>query len=85
MENTNAFTNKLRVVPDDHVIYINIRSFNMQHREIFDFVHKWLRNFIKSLGCEIHQNVKPCYIFITGEVGVGKFHLVKTMYMYVVM
>ena len=31
------------------------------------------------------RNVQPCYIFMTGGAGVGKFHLVKTMYMYVVM
>ena len=38
--NTNAFTNLLRVVPGDNVINKNIRSLNMQQREIFNFVHK---------------------------------------------
>ena len=38
--NTNAFTNQLRVVPDDDVINKNIRSLNIQQREIFNFVHK---------------------------------------------
>ena len=79
--NTNAFTNQLRVAPDDNVINKNIRSLNMQQREIFNFVHKWSRDFIKSLGCKIHQNVKPFYIFITGGAGVGKSHLIKTIYM----
>ena len=53
----------------------------MQQREIFDFVHKWSKYFIKSLGCKIHRNVKPFYIYITGGAGVGKSHLIKTIYM----
>ena len=67
--NTNAFTNQLRVIPDDNVINKNIRSLNMQQREIFNFVHKWSRDFIKSLGCKIHQHVKPFHISITVEQG----------------
>ena len=79
--NTNVFTNQLRVVPENNVINKNIRSLNMQQREIFNFVHKWSRDFIKSLGCKIHQNVKLFYVFITGGAGVGKSHMIKTIYM----
>ena len=75
--NTNPFTNQLRVVPDDNVITENIRSLNMKQRKIFNFVHKWSRDFTKSLGCKIHQNVKPFCIFITGGAGVAKSHLIK--------
>ena len=53
----------------------------MQQREIFNSVHKWSRDFIKSLRCKIYQNVKLFYIFITGGLGVGTFHLIKTIYM----
>ena len=38
--NRNAFTNQLRVAPDDNVVNKNIRSLNMQEREFFNFVHK---------------------------------------------
>ena len=79
--NTNVFTNQLRVVPENNVINKNIRSLNMQQREIFNFLHKWLRDFIKSLGCKIHQNVKPFYTFITDGAGVRKSHLIKSIYM----
>ena len=40
-----------------------------------------VERFIKSLGCKIHQNVKPFYIFITGGTGVRKSHLIETIYM----
>ena len=39
--NRNTSTNQQRVIPDDK----NIRSLNMQQREMFDFVHKWWRDF----------------------------------------
>ena len=52
--NTNVFTNQLRMVLDENVINKNIRSLNMQQREVFNFVHKWLRGFMKSLGCKVH-------------------------------
>ena len=77
--NTNA--NQLRVIPDDNVISKNIRSRKMQQRRISNFVHKWSRDFIKSLGSIIHQDVKRFYIFITGRTGVRKSRLIKAIYM----
>ena len=60
------------MVADDNVLNKNIRPLNMQQREIFNFVYKWSRRFIKSLGCIF-------YIFIRGGAGVGKSHLIKTI------
>ena len=77
--NTNA--NQRRVIPDDNVISKNIRSRKMQQRRISNFVHKWSRNFIKSLGSIIHQDVKRFYIFITGRTEVRKSRLIKAIYM----
>ena len=72
---------KLRVVPDDYVINKNIRSLKKQEREIFNLVHKWSKDFIKILGCKLHQNVKPFYMFIMGGTGVRKSRLIKTIYL----
>ena len=69
------------MVAQYNVINKSISSLNMQQRELFNFVHKWSRDFIKSLCCKIHQNVKPFLIFITGGARVGKSHLIKTTYM----
>ena len=67
------------MLPDDNVINENNSSFNMQQREIFNFVHKWFEDSFKSLVCKINQNVKPFYIFIMGGAEVGKSHLKKSI------
>ena len=78
--NTDSLTNQVRVVPDN-VINENIRSFNMQQREVSNFVHKCPRDYIKSLGCKIRLNIKPFYIFIACRADVRKPHLIKTIHM----
>ena len=47
--NTNSLKNQVTAVPDN-IINENIRSFTLQQREVFDFVHKWSRDYIKSFG-----------------------------------
>ena len=46
--NANSLTNQVRVVPEN-VINENIISLNMQQSEVFNFVYKWSRDYIKSL------------------------------------
>lgn len=46
--NANSLTNQVRVVPEN-VVNENIISLNMQQSEVFNFVYKWLRDYIKSL------------------------------------
>ena len=71
-------SNKLPAIPD--VINENIRSLNMKQREVFNFIHKWSRDYIKSLCRTVIEKVKSFYIFITGSAGVGKSHLTKTIF-----
>ena len=53
----------------------------MQQREVFNFVYKWSRYYIKGSGCKIRRNIKSCYILITGGAGVRKSQLIKTIHM----
>ena len=77
--NKNSSTNQVRVVADN-VINENIRSLNIEQREVLNFAHKLSRDYIKSLGCKIRRNIKSVCIFITGGAGVAKSHLIKTIH-----
>ena len=57
--------NNLPEIPDI-IINENIRSLNMKQREVFSFIHKWSRNYVKSLRCKVIKRVKSLHIFITG-------------------
>ena len=47
--NNNLMSNKLRLRPviPDNIINENIRSLNMKQREVFNFIHKCSRDYIK--------------------------------------
>ena len=65
----------------DDVISEHIRSLNDEQRKNFDVLHKWSRDYIKSLRSRTIQILNPFHLFITGGGGVGKSHLIKTIYM----
>ena len=50
--NNNLISNKLPVIPDN-IINENIGALNMKQREVFNLIHKWSRNYIKSLRCKV--------------------------------
>ena len=52
----NLMSNKLPVI-SDNIINENIRSLNMKQREVFNFIHKWSRGYIKSLHWKVIKNV----------------------------
>ena len=69
--NKNLMCNKLPAI-SDNIINENIRSLNMKQREVFNFLHKWSRDHIKSLRCKVIKKVKSLLIFITDGAGVRK-------------
>ena len=48
----------------DNVINKNIRSLNMQQKEIVIFVPKWSRDFIKSLGWKKRIEMLNHFIYL---------------------
>ena len=60
--NNNLMSNKLPAIPGN-IINENMRSLNMKQREVFNFMHKWSRDYIKSLHCKLIKKVKSFHIF----------------------
>ena len=65
----------------DSAISENICSLNAKQQQLFEVIHKWSRDYMKNLSSKTIKNIKPFYIFLTGGAGVGKSHLIKTIYM----
>ena len=61
--NNNLMSNKLPAIPDN-IIKGNIRSLNMKQREIFNFIHKWSRDYIRSFRCKV---IKKCLMPQRGD------------------
>ena len=50
--NNNLMSNKLPAI-SNNIINENIRSLDMKQRELLNFIHKWPRDYIKSLRCKV--------------------------------
>ena len=50
--NNNLMSNKLPAI-SSNIINENIRSLDMKQRELLNFIHKWPRDYIKSLRCKV--------------------------------
>ena len=67
------------LVRDDE-INANIQSLNVQQRQVFDFVYSWAKETVKQKSSVKPNLVKPFNLFLSGSGGVGKSHLIKTIY-----
>ena len=67
------------LVSDDEV-NSNIQSLNVQQRQVFDFVYSWAKETVKQKSSVKPNLVKPFNLFLSGSSGVGKSHLIKTIY-----
>ena len=57
-------------------------SLNFQQRKIFNEVQDWANKKIKARNSNKKVSVDPLRMFITGETGVGKSRLMKTIRMF---
>ncbi len=69
-----AFTLGTTVQRSDAEYYALVRSLNTEQRRHFDFVYDWCTQKRHGL------NPAPFYHFVTGGGGVGKSHLIHTIY-----
>ena len=44
-------------------------------------MNKWARDDVKNQSCKVFKQVKPIHLLITGGAGVGKSHLMRTIYL----
>ena len=58
----------------------NIQFLNVQQRQVFDFVYSWAKETVKQKSSVKPNLVKPFNLFLSGSSGVGKSHLIKTIY-----
>ena len=56
-----------------------IRSLNETQKEVFDFVSKWTREYIKITNSNVNESMKTIHIFVTGSAGFGKSQLLTTI------
>ena len=59
------------------VISKSTHSLNAKQQQLFEVAHKWSRDYMKNLSS---KTMKRFHIFLTAGAGVGKPHLVKTVY-----
>ena len=67
-------------VVSDGELFQKIRALNTKQREIFDVVFSWAKTFVKNQNTLEVKHLEPLNIFLTGEGGCGKSHLIKVMY-----
>ena len=64
-----------KILPDDEITG-GINSLNSNQREVFNVVHKWVKEYVKCNG----HNVEPIHILFSDSEGTDKCYLVKVIY-----
>ena len=68
-------------IVSDEELFEKIRSLNTTQRQIFDVAYNWTKTFVKLRNAKKVKTLPPLYMFLTGEGGCGKSHLLKTVYL----
>ena len=78
--NTGTSCSERSCVLPDKEVNEKIRSLNTKQREVFDKVFSWASKYVKNRNNTEAPSVQPLHIFLTGQGGCGKSHLIKTIY-----
>ena len=63
-----------KILPDDRIVE-GIDAWDSKQKEVFNAVHTWAKDYVKY----DEHNVEPVHIFLSGNGGTGKSHLVKVI------
>ena len=77
----SGFSYSTHPVFQDSLINENMRSLNVKQRQVFDVIYNWARDYVKNLSSRYVKYINPFHIFLTDGAGVGKSHLIKTIFM----
>ena len=71
----------LSLMPDSE-LNSNVRKLNQKQHQLFDIVHIWAINVLKSRSLNPHtfEKIKPLHVFFTENAGYGQSFLMKVIY-----
>ena len=66
----------------DSELNSNVRKLNQKQHQLFDIVHIWAINVLKSRSLNPHtfEKIKPLHVFFTENAGYGQSFLMKVIY-----
>ena len=74
-----ATSTQISTVLTDTDLSQKIRSLNLKQRQVFDFAYNWVKSYIISKSAYGRQVPVPLHLFLSGNGGCGKSHLIKTI------
>ena len=80
IDNNYAIFNNANSIIHDDELNEKIRSLNRKQRQILDIIHDWAKRYVKNLQVHIPFGINTLIVFITGNGGCGKSHLIRTIY-----
>ena len=64
----------------DNEINSKIRSLNIKQRQIFGFIHNWVKINVKVKFATTKKQLTPLHLFFSGRGGSGKTHLTQSIF-----
>ena len=64
----------------DNEINSKIRSLSIKQRQIFGFIHNWVKINVKVKFATTKKQLTPLHLFFSGRGGSGKTHLTQSIF-----